>query len=95
VQLRRGKFNSAQKSLNGIKHPDQLIKSQAAYYYYLTGLISAQTQGATKAERYFKRALATGLRMKTDRAMAKLNLAGIAVMKRRKREAINLLNEVK
>lgn len=95
VQVRRGKFESAAKILSRIKHPDQLIKSQEAYYYYLWGLMEAQTKGATKAERYFRKALATGLRMKTDQAVAKLNLAGIAIMKRKKREAMNLLADVK
>jgi tetratricopeptide (TPR) repeat protein len=95
LHLRRGKFEKAERTLSRIKQPDQLMKSQEAYYYYLWGLIESQTKGATKAERYFKKALATGLRMKTDQAVAKLNLAGIAVMKRRKREAMNLLAEVK
>jgi len=95
VQLRRGKFEKAQATLNKIKHPEHLIKSQQAYYYYLQGLIQAQTQSATKSEKLFRRALSIGLRMKTDEAMAKLNLAGIAIMKRKKREAINLLSEVK
>ncbi|HKL02795.1 MAG TPA: hypothetical protein VJ911_03935 [Cryomorphaceae bacterium] len=95
IQLRRGKFEKAQRTLTKIKHPDQLIKSQQAYYYYLLGLIQAQTQGATKSERLFRKALAIGLRMKTDEAVAKLNLAGLAVMRRKKREAINLLNDVK
>lgn len=95
IQLRRGKFEKAGKTLNRIKRPEHLIKSQEAYYYYLRGLISAQTESATKAEKFFKRSIAIGLRMKTDRAVAKLNLAGIAVMKRRKREAMNLMSEVK
>ncbi len=95
VQLRRGKFDKAEQYLAKIKHPEQLRKSQEAYYYYLVGLINAQTQSATKSEKYFRRAISIGLRMKTDEAMAKLNLAGIAVMKRKKREAMNLLNEVK
>lgn len=94
-QLRKGKFEKAEKTLDRIKHPEHLMKSQEAYYYYLKGLIQAQTQSATKAEKYFRKALATGLRMDTDKAMAKLNLAGIAIMKRRKREATNLLTEVK
>lgn len=95
IQLRRGKFDKAEKTLAKIKHPEQLRKSQEAYYYYLIGLIHAQTQSATKSEKYFRRAISIGLRMKTDEAMAKLNLAGIAVMKRKKREAINLLSDVK
>jgi len=95
IQLRRGKFDKAEKTLAKIKHPEQLRKSQEAYYYFLTGLIYAQSQSVTKSEKFFKRALSLGLRMKTDQAMAKLNLAGIAIMKRRKREATNLLAEVK
>ncbi len=95
IHLRRGKFDKAGKTLSRIKRPDQLLKSQEAYYYFLLAMIEAQTKGATKAERLFKKSLSLGLRMKTDQAVAKLNLAGIAVMKRRKREAINLLSEVK
>ncbi|MFT4771029.1 MAG: hypothetical protein ACJAZC_000357 [Cryomorphaceae bacterium] len=95
LHVRRGKFAKAEKTMLKIKHPDQLIKSQEAYYYYLMGMIEAQSRGATKSERFFRKALSLGLRMKTDQAVAKLNLAGIAVMKRKKREAINLLAEVK
>jgi hypothetical protein len=95
LHVRRGKFDKAEKTLAKIKQPDQLMNSQEAYYYYLMGMIEAQSRGATKSERYFRKALSLGLRMKTDQAVAKLNLAGIAVMKRKKREAINLLAEVK
>jgi hypothetical protein len=49
----------------------------------------------TKAEKYFKRAIKLGLSMQQDLAMAKLNLAGIAMTKRRKREAQLLLKEAK
>jgi len=95
LHVRRGKFDKAENTLAKIKQPDQLMNSQEAYYYYLMGMIEAQTRGATKSERYFRKALSLGLRMKTDQAVAKLNLAGIAVMKRKKREAINLLADVK
>lgn len=95
IQLRRQKFAKADRILDGIKQPHHLMRSQEAYYYYLRGLIQSQMQNITPSEKYFKKALATGLRMKQDQAVAKLNLAGIAVMKRRKREAINLITEVK
>jgi hypothetical protein len=49
----------------------------------------------TQAEKHFKRAIKLGLSMDQDLAMAKLNLAGIAMSKRRKREAQNLLTEAK
>ncbi len=93
--LRKGKFDKAEATLAKIKQPHHLIKSQEAYYYYLSALIMAQTQSAMKAEKFFRKALSLGLRMDTDKAMAKLNLAGIAIMRRKKREATTLLNEVK
>ena len=48
-----------------------------------------------EAEKYFKRAIDLGLSMNADLAMAKLNLAGIAMTKNRKREAEMLLAEAK
>jgi len=93
--LRKQKPEKAQKVLAKIKQPELLIKSQEAYYYYLTGLIESQLNSLTRAEKYFRKALNMGLRMKHDQAMAKLNLAGICMSKRKKREATTLLAEAK
>ena len=49
----------------------------------------------SEAEKYFRKAISLGLNMKHDMAMAKLSLAGIAMQKRRKREATSLLKEAK
>lgn len=93
--LRSNKMDKAEKALNRIKNPEKsLIRSQLAYYYMLRGMIQSQS-GIGKAETLLRKALSTGLRMKTDQAMAKLQLAGIAIAKRRKREAMILLTEVK
>ena len=92
--LRRNDMLKAEKTLSKIKHPEKLIKSQEAYFYYLNGLVLSQTQ-MNQAERLFKRALTIGLRTDTDKAVAKLNLAGLALSRRRKREATTLLTEVK
>lgn len=93
--LRSNKMEKAGKALNRIKNPEKsLIRSQLAYYYMLRGMIQSQS-GIGKAETLLRKALSTGLRMKTDQAMAKLQLAGIAIAKRRKREAMILLTEVK
>jgi len=48
-----------------------------------------------EAEKYFKKAVELGLSMDADLAMTKLNLAGIAMTKNRKREAEMLLSEAK
>jgi hypothetical protein len=48
-----------------------------------------------QAEKYFKKAIELGLSMDMDLAVAKLNLAGVAMSRRRKLEATTLLNEAK
>jgi len=95
LKLRKQDFPGAKKWLDKIKDPEKaLVKKQQGYYWYLHGLMISQTN-ITKAEKFFKRALKLGLSMDHDLAMAKLNLAGIAMTKRRKREATTLLNEAK
>lgn len=93
VQLRRQKFDQARLWLDRI-NTDHLFQRQQAYYFYLYGLSESQTN-VTKAEKYFKRALRLGLKMNYDRAVAKLQLAMIAASKRRKREAMTLISDVK
>lgn len=93
--MRKNDVVKAEKALLRIKKPEQsLIKSQLAYYYLLLGMIESQRK-VGKAETLLKKALNTGLRLDQDKAMAKLNLAGIALTKRRKKEAQFLLTEVK
>lgn len=94
-QLRKQNFDGASKWLAYIKNPSTaLIKKQEGYYNFLQGIMISQ-QNVTKAEKYFKKALKLGLNMKHDIAMAKLQLAGIAMTKRRKREAQMLITEAK
>jgi len=95
LRLRKQDFKGAGKWLIKIKNPSSaLIKNQEGYYYFLQGLLLSQTN-ITQAEKWFKKALRTGLSMNHDKAMAKLQLAGIAMTKRRKREATMLLAEAK
>jgi len=92
--LRKNDMQKAASTLNKIKHPEKLIRSQEAYFYYLNGLILSQTQ-MNQSERFFKKALSIGLRTDTDKAVAKLNLAGLAMSRRKKREATTLITEAK
>ena len=92
--LRKNDMQKAASTLNKIKYPEKLIRSQEAYYYYLNGLILSQTQ-MNQSERFFKKALSIGLRTDTDKAVAKLNLAGLAMSRRKKREATTLITEAK
>ena len=95
LQLRKQNFAGAAKWLGYIRNPSAaLVRKQEGYYNFLHGIIMSQ-ENLTKSERFFKRALSLGLNMKHDAAMAKLQLAGIAMTKRRKREATTLISEAK
>jgi len=94
-KLRKQDFEGGNKLLDKIKNPSSaLTKKQEGYYNFLRGIMVSQTN-LTQAERFFKKALNIGLAMDHDKAMAKLQLAGIALTKRRKREATNLITEAK
>lgn len=94
-KLRKQDFPGAMKWLEKIKNPEAaLVTKQQGYYNYLHGIMISQTN-MTKAEKYFKKAVNLGLSMDQDLAVAKLQLAGIAMTKRRKREATTLLTEAK
>jgi len=95
LKLRKQDFAGAKIWLDKIKNPETaLVRKQQGYYNYLHGLMLSQTN-LTQAERYFKKAIELGLNMDMDLAVAKLNLAGVAMSRRRKLEATNLLNEAK
>jgi tetratricopeptide (TPR) repeat protein len=95
LRMRKQDMEGTQKWLDKIKNPEgALIKKQQGYYNYLHGILHSQ-KNLTQAEKFFRKALKLGLTMDYDVAMAKLSLAGIAMQKRRKREATTLLNQAK
>ena len=95
LRMRKQDLDGTEKWLLRIKNPESsLIKKQVGYYNYLFGIVYSQ-KNLTSAEKYFKKAISFGLNMNQDLAMAKLSLAGILMQKRRKREALMLLNEAK
>ncbi len=95
LRMRKQDFAGATKWLSYIKNPSAaLIQKQEGYYNFLQGIMVSQTN-LTQAEKFFKKAIKLGLSMDHDLAMAKLQLAGVAATKRRKREATNLIAEAK
>ena len=95
LQLRKQNFEGTKKWLSYIKKPEAaLTVKQQGYYNYLHGIMLSQTN-ITQAEKFLRKAVRLGLAMDHDLAMAKLQLAGIAMTKRRKREATNLMAEAK
>ena len=95
LKLRKQDFEGAKKWLAYIKNPETaLVRKQQGYFNYLHGIMVSQTN-INQAEKYFKKAIELGLSMDMDLAVAKLNLAGVAMSRRRKLEATALLNEAK
>ena len=95
LKLRKQDFEGAKKWLSYIKNPETaLVRKQQGYFNYLHGIMLSQTN-LIQAEKHFKKAIELGLSMDMDLAVAKLNLAGVAMSRRRKLEATNLLNEAK
>ena len=95
LKLRKQDFEGAKKWLSFIKNPETaLVQKQQGYFNYLHGIMLSQTN-INQAEKYFKKAIELGLSMDMDLAVAKLNLAGVAMSRRRKLEATTLLNEAK
>ncbi len=95
LKLRKQDMAGAKNWLDKIKNPESaLVRKQQGYYNYLNGIMLSQTN-LTQAEKYFKKAIELGLSMDQDLALAKLQLAGIALTKRRKIEATTLINEAK
>ena len=96
--VRKNNFAKADMVLSMVKNPENMIKSQEAYFYYLSGLTEGQKQvkgSASKSEKLLKKALSSGLRMKSDQAMAKLSLAGIYLSQRNKKLATYYIKETK
>ncbi|HNP33660.1 MAG TPA: DUF2892 domain-containing protein [Flavobacterium sp.] len=95
LKLRKQDFAGAKVWLDKIKNPETaLVRKQQGYYNYLNGLMLSQTN-LHQSEKFFRKAVELGLNMDMDMAVTKLNLAGIAMSKRRKMEATALLNEAK
>jgi len=95
LRMRKQDFLGSTKWLDKIKNPETaLVQKQQGYYNFLRGIMVSQTN-LTQAEKFFKKALKLGLSMNHDIGMAKLQLAGIAMTKRRKREAQLLIADVK
>ncbi len=93
--IRKSKFEMADKVLGTVKSPERLVKSQEGYYYFLSGLVAMQKHEISKGDKLLKSSLKNGLRLETDQAVAKLNLAGIALNRRNKKLAKIYIQECK
>lgn len=95
LTFRQGNLKKTKQWLSYIKKPQiQLTKKQQAYYFFLKGLINAN-YNIRKSEIYLRTALNLGLKYSYNRAIAKLNLATILASTGKKKEAEQILIDVK
>ena len=93
--LRKENMDKASQWLDKITdYEKQLVSVQHGYYHLLIGMIESR-KAPLKSEKFFKKALALGMTMDHNIALAKLSLAGIAMAKSNKREAVMYLDEAK
>ncbi len=92
-KFRKQDMEGAARLLGKINPEANLIKNQQGYYYYLNGIITAQSNNFKGSEDFFKKAIELGLNQKEDLAVAKLQLAGISLSKNKQLEAQKLLTE--
>lgn len=93
--LRKDNMAKAEVFLKRIKnYESELLRAQHGYYNLLLGLIESR-RAPMQSEKFFKKALALGMHMDHNTALAKLSLAGISIAKRNKREAQQYLTEAK
>ena len=99
VKTNSGDLEGAEQSLNRAIAADadkKFFDSNRLVDAYSTIAFAAMKQKKyLPAENFLKKAIELGLNMDMDLAVAKLNLAGVALTRRRKLEATNLLNEAK
>lgn len=93
--LKRNKMPEAHKLLSSIKNPEALLTTrQQATYYFMLGSSQGQEK-LFQSEKFFKRALAIGLRLSYYRVIAYLSLASVAIAKGNRREAEAMLRDAK
>lgn len=92
-KFRKQDMEGAAKVLAKINPDTHLFKNQKGYYYYLNGILAAQSNNFKGSEEFFKKAVELGLNQNEDLAVAKLQLAGVSFSKNKPADAQKLLAE--
>ena len=80
--IRHQRFTEAQRLLDRTLWPGLLVRRNRAYYYLSQGVLALHRQDRTLAEGHLRQALDLGLTHSNDRAIAKLNLAHLAFVRK-------------
>ena len=86
-EIKKGRFDKAEKLISTIKNPMRLSKSHKSYYHFTLGYIFSNKQEWEKSFTEFNKALEIGLRTKNDTSIVLLNLASTAFEQKNFKEA--------
>lgn len=76
-ELKKGRYEKAEKLISKIKNPDILSKGQKSYYHFTQGAIASHKEDWGKSYSEWSKALDIGLRTENDTSIALLNLANV------------------
>ncbi len=93
--LKKGKIAEAETLLKMTKRPDFLIKRYKSYFHFTKGMIDLQHKNLDQSAIHLEEALQHGLRTENDKALASLNLAHIAFVKKDAGKARTFLDRAK
>lgn len=94
-ELKKGKFDKAEKLVSKIKNPATLSKGQKSYYHFVQGAITANNNQWEKSYSEFTKALGIGLRTKNDTSIVLLSLASIEFERKNFEQAKEFIRKVR
>ncbi|MCB9035705.1 MAG: hypothetical protein H6557_03715 [Lewinellaceae bacterium] len=80
--LKRGQPERADALLRQTWNPNWLLRRNRAYYFFTLGMLYLQHKKLEDAKDHLQRAISLGLKKPNDHALAQLNLAHIAYVKK-------------
>lgn len=94
-KVRKENYFMAEKILSFTQYPSRLQKRQQVYYNFAKGFIARDNDNFPEAESYLNLVKNANLKNEHDRAMVLLALADIAMIKKEKAKAKDLLLQMK
>jgi tetratricopeptide (TPR) repeat protein len=95
TRIRKEDFKEAERIIDYTTKPERLGKAQRAYYFFVKGFVARDKENNKEAQMFLEEALQEGLKNESDRAMALLALADMALIRKNKAEAKDYFLKIK
>ena len=94
-ELKKERYDKAEKLISKIKNPAMLSKQQKSYYHFTQGFILSNKKDWEMSYSEFTKALHLGLRTKNDTSIVLLNLANIEFERKNFEQATVFIRKVR